>query len=59
MNDDTLACLHDEHFEAASALEEVTDEMDHCISCILHCMSVITWLREELKGSMRYYTLTT
>ena len=50
MNQSSLNSLHDGHFIAASALEDVTDEMEDCIDCILHCMNLIMWLREKLKG---------
>ena len=44
--------LRKEHFNVAKALEDVTDEMEECIDCILRCMNVIMWLREELKGEI-------
>ena len=53
MNQVQLKSLHDEHFKAVDALQDVTDEMNEGIKCILRCMNVIMWLREELKGNMK------
>ena len=54
MNQNNLNSLHDEHFIAARALEVVTDGMENCIDCILHCMNLIMWLREKLKGMKQF-----
>ena len=52
INQANLKSLHKDHFKAAKALEDVTNEMEECIDCILRCMNVIMWLREELKGEI-------